>query len=161
MQSQKVQSEKEPRRARGRPRRYAPGRRPTLTFRVQEPIYRDITKQAAKKGRSISEEIESRLTGWTELDKNSADFVVRHGERVWYFTAKDSSAMSHAESERQSRAYGDASTELPDRLIAHHIKIAVENALTDVLPKLVETALTRTLVKVLSAGAKRESLIKE
>jgi hypothetical protein len=37
------------------------GRRPTLTIRLQMPLYRMIKKSAAKHGKSISEEIEDRL----------------------------------------------------------------------------------------------------
>lgn len=53
-------------RRRGRPRRYAPGKRPTLTFRVQEDMHRDLAKTAKAKGYSISEEIEHRLTEWAQ-----------------------------------------------------------------------------------------------
>jgi hypothetical protein len=52
---------------RGRPRRYAPGRRPTLTFRVQEAMHRELTKTAKDNQRSISEEIERRLDEWGRL----------------------------------------------------------------------------------------------
>ena len=53
-------------RRRGRPRRYGPGKRPTLTFRVQEDMHRDLAKTAKAKGCSISEEIEHRLTEWAQ-----------------------------------------------------------------------------------------------
>jgi hypothetical protein len=43
----------------GPPARY--GYRPTLTIRLQEPLYRTIKKTAAEHGKSISEEIEDRL----------------------------------------------------------------------------------------------------
>jgi hypothetical protein len=49
----------------GRPRRYAPGKRPTLTFRVQEPLHRELTKAAKAAKRSISEEIEQRLSEYS------------------------------------------------------------------------------------------------
>src|SRR4028118_2214226 len=45
----------------GRPPRYAPGKRPTLTFRVQEPLHERLRQTAAATGRSISEEIERRV----------------------------------------------------------------------------------------------------
>jgi hypothetical protein len=51
----------------GPPARY--GRRPTLTIRLQEPLYRTIKKSAAQHGKSLSEEIEDRLgrdAGWEE-----------------------------------------------------------------------------------------------
>ena len=60
-------------RRRGRPRRYAPGKRPTLTFRVQEDMHRDLAKTAKAKGYSISEEIEHRLTEWTQSDNILAE----------------------------------------------------------------------------------------
>jgi hypothetical protein len=52
---------------RGRPRRYAPGKRPTLTFRVQEPMHKDLARTAKDHQRSISEEIEFRLNQWAEV----------------------------------------------------------------------------------------------
>jgi hypothetical protein len=51
----------------GPPARY--GRRPTLTIRLQEPLYRTIKKSAAEHGKSISEEIEGRL----EMTKAALD----------------------------------------------------------------------------------------
>jgi len=61
------------RRKPGPPARY--GRRPTLTIRLQEPLYRTIKKSAAEHGKSLSEEIEDRLgrdAGWeaTKRDIN-------------------------------------------------------------------------------------------
>jgi hypothetical protein len=57
----------------GPPARY--GRRPTLTIRLQEPLYEVIKASAAQQGKSLSEEIEDRLgrdAGWqeTKLDIN-------------------------------------------------------------------------------------------
>jgi hypothetical protein len=61
---------------RGRPRRYAPGKRPTLTFRVQEPMHEDLAKTAKDNQRSISEEIEARLNEWRQLKaERSADRI--------------------------------------------------------------------------------------
>jgi hypothetical protein len=56
---------------RGRPRRYAPGKRPVITVRVQEPLHANISKAAKAAGRSISEEAELRLR---ELDQWSEAF---------------------------------------------------------------------------------------
>jgi hypothetical protein len=59
---------------RGRPRRYAPGKRPTLTFRVQEPMHKDLAKTAKDQQRSISEEIEHRLNEWAAWKKAREEF---------------------------------------------------------------------------------------
>ncbi len=45
----------------GRPRKYAPGKRPLVTFRVQEALHERLKSEAALFGRSISEEVERRL----------------------------------------------------------------------------------------------------
>jgi hypothetical protein len=58
---------------RGRPRRYAPGKRPTLTFRVQEAMHRDLAKAAKSKGYSLSEEIEARLSQWADVPRLLAE----------------------------------------------------------------------------------------
>ena len=50
----------------GPPARY--GRRPTLTIRLQEPLYRTIKKSAAEHGKSLSEEIEDRLEAGATLE---------------------------------------------------------------------------------------------
>ena len=68
-----VKAAKAPKRGRGRPRRYAPGKRPTLTFRVQEPMHKDLVKAAKVNQRSISEEIEERLNQWAEVPRLLAE----------------------------------------------------------------------------------------
>jgi len=50
----------------GPPPRY--GRRPTLTIRLQEPLYRAIKKRAAEHGKSLSEEIEDSLSTLADLE---------------------------------------------------------------------------------------------
>jgi hypothetical protein len=65
---------------RGRPRRYAPGKRPTLTFRVQEPMHKDLAKTAKDKQRSISEEIEARLNEWAAWKAAREEFERLRGE---------------------------------------------------------------------------------
>jgi hypothetical protein len=50
----------------GPPARY--GRRPTLTIRLQEPLYRAIKKNAAEHGKSLSEEIEDQLSTLGDLE---------------------------------------------------------------------------------------------
>ena len=55
-------------RKRGRPRKYAPGR-VNLTVRVTKSAYQELSKTAAKNGRSVSEELEFRAHEWAE-DKN-------------------------------------------------------------------------------------------
>jgi hypothetical protein len=50
----------------GPPARY--GRRPTLTIRLQEPLYRAIKKSAAEHGKSLSEEIEDQLSTLGDLE---------------------------------------------------------------------------------------------
>ena len=54
------------RRKPGPPARY--GRRPTLTIRLQEPLYRTIKEAAAAHGKSLSEEIEDRLEAGATLE---------------------------------------------------------------------------------------------
>lgn len=61
-----VPNEKRPR---GRPRRYAPGKRPTVSFRLPETLLQDLTAAADTSGRSTSEEIEKRLTEWVALQQ--------------------------------------------------------------------------------------------
>jgi hypothetical protein len=73
-----VPNEKKARRKRGRPRRYAPGKRPTLTFRVQQEMHRDLAAVAKHFGRSISEEIEKRLNEWKSLEKTKEDIEKLH-----------------------------------------------------------------------------------
>jgi hypothetical protein len=53
----------------GPPARY--GRRPTLTVRLQEPLYRAIKQSAAAHGKSLSEEIEDRLGTCLDLETAS------------------------------------------------------------------------------------------
>src|SRR5262245_38369426 len=65
--------DEKPKRSRGRPRRYAPGKRPTLTFRVQEEMHQDIAAAAEASGKSISEEIEYRLTSWAAWQRTKGD----------------------------------------------------------------------------------------
>lgn len=65
---------------RGRPRRYAPGKRPTLTFRVQEPMHKDLAKTAKDQQRSISEEIEARLNEWAAWKAAREEFERLRGE---------------------------------------------------------------------------------
>ena len=55
----------------GPPARY--GYRPTLTIRLQEPLYRTIKKSAAEHGKSISEEIEDRLGTIADLETARAE----------------------------------------------------------------------------------------
>src|SRR5262245_7783437 len=57
---------KKARRKPGPPAKY--GRRPTLTVRLQLPLYRTIKESAAAHGKSISEEIESRLETLADLE---------------------------------------------------------------------------------------------
>ena len=45
----------------GRPPKYAPGKRPTITFRVLEDLHRQLREHAVASGRSISEEVERRV----------------------------------------------------------------------------------------------------
>jgi signal recognition particle subunit SEC65 len=54
-----------PRKPPGRPRKY--GRRCTLTIRLTEPMHATIKEAADKFGRSMSEEIEYRLTRYEWL----------------------------------------------------------------------------------------------
>jgi hypothetical protein len=56
-------------RGRGRPRRYAPGKRPILAFRMAESMYKDLVKGAKDNKRSLSEEIEFRLGQWAEVPR--------------------------------------------------------------------------------------------
>jgi hypothetical protein len=70
--------EKQPTRRRGRPRRYAPGKRPTLTFRVQADMHRELAETAEREGYSISEEIERRLNEWKSLEKIKDDIKQLH-----------------------------------------------------------------------------------
>ena len=70
-----VTKDEKPRRGRGRPRRYAPGKRPTLTFRVQEDMHRELAETAERAGYSISEEIERRLNEWKSLEKTKEDIA--------------------------------------------------------------------------------------
>jgi hypothetical protein len=65
----------------GPPARY--GRRPTLTIRLQKPVYRAIKESAAAHGKSLSEEIEDRLE--TCLDVETAR---RQLEEIRAATAK-------------------------------------------------------------------------
>jgi|SRR6516225_723006 hypothetical protein len=62
---------KKGRRKPGPPARY--GRRPTLTIRLQEPLYRTIKKSAAQHGKSLSEEIEDRLGRDAAWEETKAD----------------------------------------------------------------------------------------
>jgi hypothetical protein len=55
----------------GPPARY--GRRPTLTIRLQQPLYRTIKKTAGEHGKSLSEEIEDRLTRDAAWEDTKAD----------------------------------------------------------------------------------------
>jgi hypothetical protein len=56
-------------RGRGRPRRYAPGKRPILAFRMAESMYKDLVKGGKDNKRSLSEEIEFRLGQWAEVPR--------------------------------------------------------------------------------------------
>jgi len=78
-----------PGRPRGRPRRYAPGRRPVLTFRIQEAMHNELMKAAAENQRSISEEIESRLASWAAWLKTKADIdEMRAKAAAWVDAAR-------------------------------------------------------------------------
>jgi hypothetical protein len=62
----------------GPPARY--GYRPTLTVRLQEPLYEVIKKAAAKHGKSLSEEIEDRLEAARDIDQLRAEAEQRLAE---------------------------------------------------------------------------------
>jgi len=72
--------EKAAKRRRGRPRRYAPGKRPTLTFRVQEAMHKDLAVTAKQRQRSISEEIEARLNEWAAWKEAREEIERLRGE---------------------------------------------------------------------------------
>ena len=59
-------------RKRGRPRKYAPGRH-NLTVRVTKSAYQELSKAAAKNGRSVSEELEFRAHEWAENQNMRAE----------------------------------------------------------------------------------------
>jgi hypothetical protein len=62
----------------GPPARY--GRRPTLTVRLQMPLYRVIKKVAAEHGKSISEEIEGRVQASVGLETERAEVAKDRAE---------------------------------------------------------------------------------
>lgn len=68
-----MSSKRKPKKKRGPAPKF--GRRPTLTIRVQEPLYLQIKDAAADVGRSISEEIESRLQRQSD---NLLNVIVRN-----------------------------------------------------------------------------------
>ena len=59
-------------RKRGRPRKYAPGR-VNLTVRVTKSAYQELSKTAAKNGRSVSEELEFRAHEWAQTPNMRAE----------------------------------------------------------------------------------------
>jgi hypothetical protein len=60
----------------GPPARY--GRRPTLTVRLQMPLYRLVKRAAAEHGKSISEEIEDRVQASLAAEATGADAEKLH-----------------------------------------------------------------------------------
>ena len=66
---------KPPRKKPGPPPRYAPGKRPTLTFRVREDLHQQLKDTAAASGRSISEEVERRVE--ESLEEENANGTLR------------------------------------------------------------------------------------
>jgi hypothetical protein len=70
----------------GRPPRYAPGKRPILTIRLQEKLYNKIKEEAAKTGRSLSEEIERRVE--QALEEDDEKETLREAATIMYNTIK-------------------------------------------------------------------------
>ena len=62
----------------GPPARYS--YRPTLTIRLQEPVYKAIKAAAAAHGKSLSEEIEGRLGRDLSWEKTKGDIDQLHAE---------------------------------------------------------------------------------
>src|SRR5262245_20537968 len=90
-------AKKKARRKPGPPARY--GRRPTLTIRLQEPVYRTIQQSAAEHGKSLSEEIEDRLE--TSLDLETARLQLEEmREATTKMHAMAASVLSDAARER-------------------------------------------------------------
>jgi hypothetical protein len=106
-------------RRRGRPRRWAPGKRPTLTFRVQEDMHKELAATAKHAGRSISEEIERRLNEWAGWQKAKLDIERMLADAKTEVAARRIQAIRQAGFQIQREAGGNITVNIsPEMLFA-------------------------------------------
>jgi TraY domain len=79
---------------RGRPRKY--GKRLSFNFRITPELRAKLLESAAKSGRSLSEEIETRLAFSADVDQAKAEIARKEAEAV-QILAKAAAALSASE----------------------------------------------------------------